>query len=93
MKILAVCGFGCGSSMILKLSIENVLKSLNKNIEVENTDLIGARQIECDAIFTSEEFANELKNDLNVPIYTIVRYTDLEEIKNSLDKFINERGI
>lgn len=91
MKLLAVCGFGCGSSMILKLSIERAIKELNYIAEVENTDLIGARQIECDAIFTSEEFMKELKKEMDIPIYKVVKYMDIEEVKLVLKKFMDDR--
>lgn len=39
MKILAVCGFGVGSSMVLKMSIDKVVKELGMKVTVENTDL------------------------------------------------------
>ncbi|WP_067142491.1 PTS sugar transporter subunit IIB [Oceanivirga salmonicida] len=89
MKILAVCGFGCGSSMILKLSLEKVLSDLNIKAEVENTDLIGARTIDCNMIFTSEEFKQELDKEVDVPIYTVVRYMDVEEIKSKMKEILN----
>lgn len=44
MKILAVCGFGVGSSMVLKFTIEKALAELGIEAEVENTDLTSATQ-------------------------------------------------
>lgn len=90
MKILAVCGFGCGSSMILRLSIEKVLLELGVNAEVENTDLSGARVGDSDLILTSEEFKKELENDIDTPIITVFKYVDTEEIKNKLIDFLGK---
>lgn len=90
MKILAVCGFGCGSSMILRMGIEKVLKNLGVDIEVENTDLTGGRDGNADAIFTSYELADELENTVKIPIYKIMHYTNISEITEQVQKFLNE---
>ena len=37
MKILAVCGFGVGSSLVLRMTVEKVIKKLEIDAEVENT--------------------------------------------------------
>ena len=39
LKILAVCGFGVGSSMILKMKVEEVLKENQVNADVFTTDV------------------------------------------------------
>lgn len=91
MKILAVCGFGVGSSMILRMSIEKVLKQMGIDAEVENTDINDARGAKCDAIFTSEELLKEIKGSVNVPVYSVKKYMDLEEVKASVEKFLNEK--
>ncbi len=47
-KILAICGFGVGTSLILRMNIEKVLKENNLEAEVEHIDVTtaaGARQI------------------------------------------------
>ena len=91
MKILAVCGFGCGSSMILRMTIERVLRELGVDAEVENTDLTGGRSAACDAIFTSYELAEELKSTVAVPIFPISHYTDLKEVKEQVEKFLSSK--
>ncbi len=91
MKILAVCGFGVGSSMILKLNIINAMNQLGINGEVENTDLTSAVSSKCDAIFTSEELAEQLKARATVPVITIKHYVDKDEIKNTLKEFIENK--
>lgn len=92
MKFLAVCGFGVGSSMVLKMSIEKACKERGIDCEVENTDLSSAKGSNADAVFTSNELADELESSMNCPVYPIKRYMDKEEVGQSLDKLLENRG-
>lgn len=80
MKILAVCGFGVGSSMVLRMTVEKVLKELGMEADVENTDISSAQGSNCDYIFTSEELASQLRNSVSCPVIAIQRYMDKEEV-------------
>lgn len=91
MKFLAVCGFGVGSSMILKMSVEKALRALGVEADVENTDIASVRGTPCDAIFTSTELANELRNSVKVPVLPVKRYMDVKEVTEQLQSFLNER--
>ncbi len=91
MKICAVCGFGVGSSMILRMSIEEALSNLGVEAEVEHTDLISIRGYVCDAIFTSHELASEIRETVNVPVYEVKRYMDVAEVTEQVKKFLGER--
>ncbi len=91
-KILAVCGFGVGSSMVLKMTIEKALRELNVTAEVENTDLTSAGATACDAILTSEELLENLRGSCTCPIYPIKRYMDKQEVKAALEQFLREYG-
>lgn len=90
MKILAVCGFGVGSSMVLKMTIEKVLKNEGIEAEVENTDISTAQGVSCDVIFTSFELAENLESNVKVPVIPIKRYMDVEEVKKGLEKFLQK---
>jgi len=79
MKILAVCGFGVGSSMVLKMTIEKAAKELGLTVEVENTDLSSAKAARPDVIFTSSELADQLKDSATCPVFAMKRYTDKAE--------------
>lgn len=92
MKVLAVCGFGVGSSMILKMSLDKAFKKLNQVVDVENTDITSARGERCDAIFTSDELYQELKESAAVPVYTVKKYMDLKEVEEVAKRFLNENG-
>lgn len=88
MKILAVCGFGVGSSMVLKMSIEKAAKERGLDVEVENTDISSAKGSAADAIFTSQELGDELKSSTKSPVFPIKKYMDKEEVGAALDKFL-----
>ena len=91
MKVLSVCGFGCGSSMILKMSIDKVCKQLRVECETEISDINSARGAACDAIFTSAELADELRSSCSCPIYSVKKYMDLEEVKGVFEQFLNDK--
>jgi len=91
MKILAVCGFGVGSSMVLKMSIDKVVKELGLKATVENTDLSTAKATPADVYFTSQELLSELKASVKAPVYPIKKYMDVAEIRSQMEKYLNER--
>lgn len=91
MKILAVCGFGVGSSMVLKMTIEKVLKDIGVDGEVENTDLSSARGTKADAIFTSAELADDLRESSTIPVFPIKKYMDKVEVRKSLEEFLKDK--
>lgn len=92
MKVLAVCGFGVGSSMVLKMTIDKVLKEMGIQADVENTDLSTAKATRADVYFTSQELLSELTSSVTNPVYPIKKYMDKEEVKNQFQKYLNERG-
>lgn len=89
MKILAVCGFGVGSSMVLKMTIEKVLKELNIKATVENTDLSSAKSMLADVYFTSNELLPELQKSVKNPVYPIKKYMDVTEVTEKLTAYLN----
>lgn len=88
MKILAVCGFGVGSSMVLKMTLTKAAKNLGIDADIENTDISSARGENADLVFTSEELAGELRASLNCPVIPVVKYMDLEEVTEKLKENI-----
>lgn len=90
MKILAVCGFGVGSSMVLKMTLEKVAEDRGVDADVEIADLTTASSSDADAIFTSNELAEDLKSSTNVPVYPIKKYMDKQEVGESFDKYLEK---
>jgi len=91
MKIIAVCGFGCGSSMILKMSIDKALSQLGLSCETDISDVSTAKGTPCDAIFTSAELADTLSSGSTIPVYPIKKYLDIEEVKVAVQKFFKDK--
>lgn len=83
MKILAVCGMGLGSSMVLKLTLGKVLKQLGLNADVEVTDIGSAHSQPADLIVTSAELAERLAGT-HIPVIVIKNYVDQKEMKDKL---------
>lgn len=69
--IQTVCGFGCGSSLFLKMKVEEVLKEHNLEAEIFCGDVATCVSTPCDAIFISEELAERIKDRATVPVVVI----------------------
>ncbi len=85
MKIIAVCGMGIGTSIILKMNIDNALTKLDVDADVEAADISAARGAAstADFVFTSSELADQL-GELDVPIVIIDDFTNVGEIEEKL---------
>lgn len=92
MKLLAVCGFGVGSSMVLKMTLQKAVKALGIDAEVENTDISSAKGMNVDVIFTSNELSGELESAVTVPVYSIKKYMDLEEVQGALELYLTTKN-
>lgn len=88
MKILAVCGMGFGSSMILKMTMEHVLKDLGIKADIVIADIGTAKSESADLIVTSHEFANLLRGR-NIPMVEMKNYVDRNEMKAKLMPLLN----
>ena len=85
MKIVAVCGMGIGTSVLLKMNAEKVLASLGIDAEVEAADIgvaRGAAQT-ADIVHTSDELAPEI-GDVPAEVIIIDNFFDLDEITEKL---------
>lgn len=89
MKILAVCGLGQGTSLILRMNVETVLRDMGVDADVEHIDVSAARSMNEDIIVTSQELAETLGNDTNAKVIIVNNYFDNAEIKNALSTAIN----
>ncbi|MCP1310739.1 PTS sugar transporter subunit IIB [Paenibacillus tyrfis] len=83
MKILCVCGLGQGTSLILRMNVESVLRELGVSADVEHTDVSSASGMAADHIITSNELAQSLQGH-SANIVIVNNYFDLNEIKEKL---------
>lgn len=87
MKIVAVCGMGIGTSVLLKINAEKALKLLDVEATVDAADVATVRKVSFNAqiILTTPDLVDELQG-LPAEIIPIQRVFDLEEISNKLSK-------
>lgn len=83
MKILAVCGMGLGSSLMLRMTVEDVLKEEGIKGKVEVKDLGSAKSETADYIVASEEIAKKIK-DHKATVIAINNMTSKEEVREKL---------
>lgn len=90
MKIVAICGAGIGSSGILKVNVERVLRKLGHEAEVVAADLASVVSVAEDAqvILTSAEFVPAIGKTFAevIVIDNFFDTTELEgKLRNALD--------
>jgi PTS system ascorbate-specific IIB component len=88
MKILSVCGMGLGSSLMLRMAVESVLKEMKIDADVEVADVSSAVSMNADIIVASPEIAEQLAGH-KAKIVSIKNMTDKTEIKEKLEGIIN----
>jgi PTS system ascorbate-specific IIB component len=81
-KVLAVCGFGVGTSLILRMNIETVLKKNGIDAEVINADVTTGSSVDCDIIFTSKELYSVLEPQVSVAMVQIDNFMSNDEIES-----------
>ena len=87
----AICGFGVGSSTLLKIKLQGVFKALNVDAVVTNGDVTSASSVKCDVIFTSEELAEILTKKVTVPVIVINNFIDVNEMKEKIAAFLESK--
>lgn len=86
-KILTVCGLGQGTSLILKMNVEQAFNDQGIKVDVENTDLSSASGMSADFIFTSKELAESL-SDHPSEVIVINNFFDMDEIATAVSTTI-----
>ena len=86
MKIVTICGAGIGSSGILKVNAERVLRRLDIEAKVVAADLATLSQVAADAqvILTSSEFVDAIGKTF-ADVVVIDNYFDTDELTAKLE--------
>ena len=80
LKIMTVCGFGLGSSMILKITLDRVLEENGISASTFCADEITASGEDFDIVFTSKEMAYLFENETR-PVIIIENFLSKNEIR------------
>ena len=85
MKIVTICGAGIGSSGILKVNAERVLRKLDLDATVVAADISTVKDAASDAqvILTSQEFVDAIGTTF-ADVIVIQNYFDTEELTAKL---------
>ncbi len=87
MKIVATCGLGMGSSMMLKMSIEDALKEAGIKAELESVDLGSAKSMNADIYVLSKDLERNA-SEFGGEVLVIDNISDSQEVKEKLLKAI-----
>ena len=87
MKIVTICGAGIGSSGILKVNAERVLRKLDIEATVIAADVASVQDVASDAqvILTSAEFVEAI-GKTNASVIVVENYFDTDELSAKLAK-------
>ena len=79
-RIMVVCGFGLGSSMVLKLTLDGVLKEEELQADTFCSDELSAKGEKFDMVFTSKEMSKLFK-DSDKPVVVITNFLSKDEVR------------
>lgn len=85
MKILAVCGMGLGTGLLLRMNTEEALKRMGVEADVSVADIGSARGMGsgADLVLTSNELAEQL-GPVKGQLVTVQNFFDKAEIERKL---------
>jgi PTS system ascorbate-specific IIB component len=84
-RIMAVCGMGLGSGLMVRMQIEKVLKEAKIEASVEVSDISSARGFgqKIDIVVTSEDLAPQM-GAIKAVIIPLRNLIDLNELRTKL---------
>jgi PTS system ascorbate-specific IIB component len=92
MKILVCCGSGLGSSFMMEMNINRLLKELNiKGVEVDHTDLSSAAGYKADLYVATRDIAGQLTSLGQV--VSLNNMIDKKELREKLVAVFKEKNL
>ena len=88
-KIQCVCGFGCGSSLMLRMAVDDILKKNNLTADTFTGDVGTCLSNPCDVIFISRELAERIVDRASVPVIIIENFMDSNEVEEKVLAYMN----
>ncbi|AHA04430.1 PTS sugar transporter subunit IIB [Pediococcus pentosaceus] len=95
MKILAVCQSGLGSSFMVQMNIQQILKDENvsEEIQVDHADVGSATGDAADYFFVEATLEGALGGIPNNKIILLNSLIDKEEVKDQINKILDQENI
>ncbi|AGT35682.1 MAG: PTS sugar transporter subunit IIB [Thermofilum sp.] len=91
LKVLTVCGVGQGSSLIMKMFVDDVFKELGIPAKVEPTEILTAKAGGADIIVCSIIHEPELKGSAKI-IVGLKSLVDKKEMREKITKALLDAG-
>lgn len=91
-RIATICGVGMGSSLVLRMYTEDVLKELAVKAQVEAMDASQGKSAKVDLILTSPALVETVSGG-GASVKPIRNYIDKSLIREKLIEFFEEKGI
>ncbi|RVU96899.1 PTS sugar transporter subunit IIB [Coriobacteriales bacterium OH1046] len=91
-KIQCVCGFGCGSSLMLRMALDDVLRKHGLEAETFTGDVGTCLSNPCDVIFISKELAERIRDRADVGIVVIDDLMDSAELEEKTLAYLGSLG-
>lgn len=88
LSIITVCGNGIGSSLMLKMKVEEICKENGIQASVESSDFNAAMTQQCDLIVTVKELASQF--DSNQKVAIIRSYINKKKIQEDVLDILKE---
>lgn len=90
-NILTVCGVGSGSSLILRMYVEDVLEELGVRYKVSAGQASEARGTKADIVMCAHEFYSVCQGS-SAEIVPIKSFTDKDELRETLTEVFTRLG-
>lgn len=91
-KILAICGSGLGSSFLVQMNIEKVLKELGvTEVEVDHADVGSAVVGAADIFVFAKDVAEGLKID--APTVVLNSIIDMNELREKITQAVEDYNL
>ena len=91
LKVLSVCGVGMGSSLMLRMTVEEVLKKMGVEAKVEATDVSSARGMKADVIVGQGMHTEEFEGRAPV-VVAITNFMDKDTLETQLTEALRDQG-
>lgn len=92
MKFLTICGSGLGSSFMVQMNIEKVLKELGvTGVTVEHSDVSSAVDGVADVFFMAKDVAEGV--NLNSKVVVLNSIIDMNELKEKVTETCKELNL
>ncbi|AEA00274.1 MULTISPECIES: PTS sugar transporter subunit IIB [Aerococcus] len=93
LRIMAVCGSGLGTSFMVEMNIQSILKDLGvaDQVTVSHTDLGNASAGDADVWIAGKDLENSVQHLGDVRILNSI--IDMDELRTVIEQVIEEKGI